>query len=54
MFAIIQNIINHAWQSNYGGDQQYIYYICGAVIVLSFVFVLDLLSQMVKSFRKSK
>ena len=39
MYQIIEQIINHSWTT---GDslQQYIYYICGAlIIVLTAVFV---------------
>lgn len=40
MYDIIQSIIDHAYQSNYNGDQQYIYYICAAMIpLLTVVFV---------------
>lgn len=50
MFDIIRNIIDHVWTTG-SNDQQYIYYICGSVIVLSFIFIFDLLAQLVKSFR---
>lgn len=40
MYDIIDTIISHAWESNYSSDQQYIYYICGAlIVVLTAVFV---------------
>lgn len=42
MFSIIQQIISHAWESNYGGDQSYIYYICGALIVIFSCTFIDL------------
>lgn len=39
MYDIIYNIIAHDWTTG-SSDQQYIYYICGALIVLfSMVFV---------------
>lgn len=42
MYDIIEAIIGHAWQSNYTSDQQYIYYICGAMILVMFTVILDL------------
>ena len=41
MYDVISNIINHSWASNYSGDQQYIYYIVGAVIALLVVVIVD-------------
>lgn len=52
MYDIISNLINHAWQSNYNGDQQYIYYIAGTVIILFVIWVFDIFTQLVKSFRR--
>lgn len=42
MYDIIEAIIGHTWQSNYTSDQQYIYYICGAMIMVMFTVILDL------------
>ena len=52
MYDIIQNLINHTWQTNYTTDQQYIYYIAGAVIILFVVWVFDIFTQLVKAFRR--
>lgn len=52
MYDIIHNLINHTWQSNYTSDQQYIYYIAGTVIILFVVWVFDILTQLVKAFRR--
>lgn len=41
MFGIIQAIIDHTYQTNYSGDQQYIYYICGALIIMIMFFFFD-------------
>lgn len=49
MYDIIENIIGHNWQSNYSGDQQYIYYISGAVIVIITVWLLDLIKSVINS-----
>ena len=39
MYDLIDSIISHNWTTG-GSDQQYIYYICGAlIIVLTVVFV---------------
>lgn len=43
MYEIIELIIGHEWVSNYSGDQQYIYYIVGAVIALLVVVIVDLI-----------
>lgn len=43
MYEIIEQIIDHDWVSNYSGDQQYIYYIVGAVIALLVVVIVDLI-----------
>lgn len=42
MYDVVSNIIDHVWQSNYTTDQQYIYYICGALIVLIMCSLIDL------------
>ena len=50
MYDIIKNIIDHEWVSNYSGDQQYIYYIAGAlIIILSCVFI-DLIYRVFSHF----
>lgn len=41
MYNVIQNIINHTWQTQGANEQQYIYYICGAMIVILAAFFLD-------------
>lgn len=39
MYDVISGIINHAWETQ-NSAQQYIYYICGAlIIVLTAVFI---------------
>lgn len=43
MYDIIYEIIGHSWQSNYTGDQQYIYYIAGALIILLTVVFVDMI-----------
>lgn len=49
MYDIIKNIIDHEWVSNYSGDQQYIYYICGIIIALFFIWVLDSINKIIRA-----
>lgn len=50
MYDIISAIIEHAWQSQYTSDQQYIYYICGALIVVLTVKFIDLIEKLFSHF----
>lgn len=50
MYDIIQGIIDHTYQSNYGGDQQYIYYICAILIVILTVVFVDVIRDIIRSF----
>lgn len=50
MYNIIEEIISHEWISNYGGDQQYIYYIVGAVVCLFVVVFIDLIRDIFSGF----
>ena len=55
MYDIITQIISHTWQSNYSGDQSYIYYIAGALIVVLTVAFVDLVKTTFQQFlRKSE
>lgn len=54
MYDIIDNIISHSWQSNYTSDQQYIYYICGAVITIFTVVFIDLVYRVFSHFWNGK
>lgn len=42
MYDIVSGIIDHSWNTQYSGDQQYIYYICGALIILLTCVFIDL------------
>lgn len=44
MYQIISQIINHSWSTG-SGEQQYIYYICGALICLFTVVVIDMVKD---------
>lgn len=50
MYDIIYEIIGHSWQSNYTSDQQYIYYIAGALIILLTVVAVDLIYRLFSHF----
>ena len=50
MYDIIAGIIDHAYQTNYGGDQQYIYYIAGALIIVWSVAVVDAIKSVWRVF----
>lgn len=49
MYDIISDIISHEWITNYSGEQQYIYYICSAIIVLFFVIMIDLFYRLISA-----
>lgn len=50
MYDIIKNIIDHSWITQSAGDQQYIYYICGALIIVFVVVVIDLIYRIFSHF----
>lgn len=50
MYDIVEAIIGHSWESNYTSDQQYIYYICGALIILFSCVFVDLIYRIFRHF----
>ena len=50
MYDIISDIINHSWVTQNAGDQQYIYYICGALIVILTVVFIDMIYRVFSHF----
>lgn len=50
MYDIIKNIIDHSWITTNAGDQQYIYYICGALIIVITAVVIDLIYRIFSHF----
>lgn len=50
MYDLISDIIGHEWVSNYAGEQQYIYYIAGALIVLFSCVIVDLVYRIFSHF----
>ena len=51
MYDIIENLINHNWVTG-TSDQQYIYYICGALIILFTCVIIDLVYRVFSHFWK--
>lgn len=53
MYNVISQIINHTWATSGNYDQQYIYYICGSVIIILTVTFIDLFYRLIRGiFRK--
>lgn len=49
MYDIISNIIDHSWSTG-SSEQQYIYYICGALIVILTCVIIDLVYRIIGHF----
>lgn len=43
MYGIINQIIGHAWVSNYSGEQQYVFYGCLALVLILTVAFVDII-----------
>ena len=52
MYDIISRIISHNWITQNAGDQQYIYYIVGTLIVIFTVVIIDLVYRIFSHFWK--
>lgn len=50
MYNLIQNIIDHSWITQGAGDQQYIYYIAGSLIVVLTAVFIDLVYRVFSHF----
>lgn len=53
MYDQIKMIIDHNYDSTFGGEQQYIYYICGALIIVLVAVSLDLIYRVFSHFWRS-
>lgn len=51
MYDLIADIIDHSWTTG-TSEQQYIYYICGALIVLLTCVIIDLVYRVFSHFWK--
>ena len=49
MYDIIQQIIDHSWTTG-TNEQSYIYYICGALIVLITCVIIDMVYRIFSHF----
>lgn len=49
MYDIISNIIDHVWVTN-TSEQQYIYYICGALIIILTCVFIDMIYRVFSGF----
>lgn len=52
MYDLIDALINHNWIMQGAGDQQYIYYICGAIIPVLVVTFIDLIYRLLRGIMK--
>ena len=50
MYDIITDIINHTWQTQGANEQQYIYMICGSLMILFFVVAIDMIYRIFSNF----
>lgn len=50
MYDIISGIIAHSWVNNYTSDQQYIFYICGAMLLILTVAFIDVIKTIFAAF----
>lgn len=50
MYDLISNIIDHTWITQSSGEQQYIYYICGALIIILTVVFIDMIYRVFSHF----
>lgn len=53
MYDVVNSIISHFWTTN-DSAQQYIYFICGALIIVGFAFFLDCIRSIVLAFRRKR
>lgn len=49
MYDIVSGIIDHNWMTN-SSEQQYIYYICGALIIILTCVFIDLVYRVFRHF----
>ena len=50
MYDVITNVIDHAWISQNAGDQNNIYYICGALIIVLTAIFADMVYRVFSHF----
>ena len=47
MYDLIKQIISHTWDTQLNAEQQYIYYISGALILILTVWLLDSITRLI-------
>lgn len=52
MYEIIRQIIDHAYDSQYSGEQSYIYTVCGVLIIVLTVWFLGEIIGLLQFFRR--
>lgn len=50
MYDLISGIIDHNWITQGAGEQQYVYYIVGALIIVLVVVFIDIIRDILRSF----
>lgn len=50
MYDLIEEIISHVYNYDHSGPQQYIYYICGALIICLTLALIDQIFGVFRSF----
>ena len=50
MYDIVKGIIDHEWMTTNGNEQQYIYYICGTLIIVFTVVFIDGIRHLFRRF----
>lgn len=53
MYDQILMIIDHVYDSSYGSEQQYVYYICGALIIVLSAVSMDMIYRVFSHFWRS-
>lgn len=54
MFDVVYNIINHVWSDSGMIDQQIVYEVCGALIIVFSVTFIDLIYRIFSHFWRGK
>lgn len=50
MYDVVSNIIGHEWLASGGGEQQFIYYVCGFLIIMLTITFIDLIYRVFRHF----
>lgn len=50
MYDLINNLISHSWITQGANEQQYVYYITGALIIILTSVLVDMIYRLIRSF----